>query len=94
MDAKHERGGVTTTLGTWASELTLAAVPAEVIAHLKACLLDSIGCGLFGALQPWGRAVSDVAVDLSGGGVASLFARREKVSPADAACQRHGDPWL
>jgi aconitate decarboxylase len=85
MDAKHERGGVTTTLGTWASELTLAAVPAEVIAHLKACLLDSIGCGLFGALQPWGRAVSDVAVDLSGGGVASLFARREKVSPADAA---------
>jgi 2-methylcitrate dehydratase PrpD len=85
MDAKHEPGGVTTALATWAAELTLAAVPAEVIAHLKTCLLDSIGCGLFGALQPWGRAVSDVAVDLSSGGVASLFARREKVSPADAA---------
>jgi aconitate decarboxylase len=85
MDATHEPVGVTTTLATWASELTLAAVPAEVIAYLKTCLLDSIGCGLFGALQPWGRAVSDVAVDLSGGGVASLFGRREKVSPADAA---------
>jgi aconitate decarboxylase len=85
MDAKHEPGFVTTTLATWASGLTLVDVPAEVIAYLKTCLLDSIGCGLFGALQPWGRAVSDVAIDLSGGGAASLFARREKVSPADAA---------
>jgi aconitate decarboxylase len=85
MDAKHGTDGVTTTLATWASGLTLAAVPAEVIAHLKTCLLDSIGCGLFGALQPWGRAVSDVAIDLSGGGAASLFVRREKVSPSDAA---------
>jgi aconitate decarboxylase len=85
MDAKHEPGFVTTTLATWASGLALADVPAEVIAYLKTCLLDSIGCGLFGALQPWGRAVSDVAIDLSGGGAASLFARREKVSPADAA---------
>jgi aconitate decarboxylase len=85
MDVKHESGGVTTTLATWASGLTLAAVPADVIAHLKTCLLDSIGCGLFGTRQPWGRIVSDVAVDLSGGGAASLFARRERVSPADAA---------
>ena len=85
MDTKHEPGFVTTRLATWASGLTLVDVPAEVIAYLKTCLLDSIGCGLFGALQPWGRAVSDVAIDLSGGGAASLFARREKVSPADAA---------
>ncbi len=49
------------------------------------CLLDSIGCGLFGALQPWGRTVADVAINLSGGGRASLIARKEKVSPADAA---------
>ena len=74
MQAKHEPSGVTTTLAAWASELTLAAMPAEVIAHLKTCLLDTIGCGLFGAQQPWGRAVSDVAIDLSGGARgASLF---------------------
>ena len=85
MDAKLEPRGVTTTLATWASELTLADVPTEVTAHLKMCLLDSLGCGLFGALQPWGRTVSDVALDLSGGGRASLIARTEKVSPADAA---------
>jgi aconitate decarboxylase len=85
MDAKHGPGGVTTTLATWASALTLAAVPTEVIAHLKMCLLDSIGCGLFGTRLPWGRVVSDVAIALSGGGAASLFARRERVSSADAA---------
>jgi len=85
MDAKHELHGVTRTLGAWASELTLADVPAEVIAHLKMCLLDAVGCGLFGALQPWGRTVSDVAIGLSSGGRASLIARTEKVSPADAA---------
>jgi aconitate decarboxylase len=85
MDAKHESRGVTTALAAWGSELTLADVPAEIIAHLKMCLLDSIGCGLFGALQPWGRTVADVAIDLSGGGRASLIARAQKVSPADAA---------
>jgi aconitate decarboxylase len=85
MDAKHEATAVTPALAKWASELTLAAVPAEVVSHLKTCLLDTIGCGLFGAFQPWGRIASDVAVGFSGGGRSSLFARREKVSPSDAA---------
>jgi 2-methylcitrate dehydratase PrpD len=85
MDAKPDSVGVTTELGRWASELTLAAVPPDVIAHLKTCLLDSIGCGLFGAVQPWGRIAADVAIGFSGGGRSSLFSRSAKVSPADAA---------
>jgi aconitate decarboxylase len=85
MDARHDPVSVTSALAKWASELTLAAVPVQVVAHLKTCLLDSIGCGLFGARQPWGKITSDVAVSFSGGGVASLFARNEKASPADAA---------
>jgi 2-methylcitrate dehydratase PrpD len=85
MDAKHEATAVTPALAKWASELTLAAVPAEVVSHLKTCLLDTIGCGLYGALQPWGRIAADVVVGFSGGGRSSLFARRDKVSPSDAA---------
>jgi aconitate decarboxylase len=76
---------VTPQLGRWVSKLDLASIPAAVIEHLKLCVLDSIGCGLYGAIQPWGRIASDVAVNFSGGGVASLFARADKVSPADAA---------
>ena len=67
------------------SELTLAAVPAGVVAHLKLCILDSIGCGLYGAAQRWGRIAGDVASAFSGGGPSSLFGRADKVSPPDAA---------
>src|SRR5262249_17866635 len=76
---------VTPQLGHWVSGLELDAVPPDVMNHLKLCLLDSIGCGLYGSKQPWGRIAGDVAVSFSGGGVASLFARADKVSPADAA---------
>jgi aconitate decarboxylase len=85
MDAKPTPVSVTPRLGQWVSELTLAKVPSEVISHLKLCVLDSIGCGLFGAAQRWGKIAGDVAVGFSGGGVSSLFGRTEKVSPPDAA---------
>ncbi len=76
---------VTPLVGQWVSGLTLEAVPRDVAAHLKTCLLDSIGCGIYGARQPWGKIAADVMVGFSGGGVSSLFARAEKVSPGDAA---------
>lgn len=76
---------VTPALGKWISELELEAVPAEVLAHIKLCILDSIGCGFYGAQQPWGRIAAGVALEMSGGGTASLFNRSEKAGPADAA---------
>src|ERR1043166_1068722 len=76
---------VTPKLGAWVSELKLADVPADVMAHIKTCLLDALGCGLFGAVQPWGEIAGNVAVSMSGGGTCSLFARAEKVGPGDAA---------
>jgi aconitate decarboxylase len=85
MDEKPASVAVTPRLGQWVSELTLSAVPAEVVDHLKLCVLDSIGCGLYGAAQQWGKIASDVAVSFSGGGSSSLFGRTEKVSPPDAA---------
>ena len=85
MSAETIPVAVTSQLGHWLSGLKLSAIPRDVLAHLKLCLLDSIGCGLYGAMQPWGRIAGDVAVGFSGGGAASLFARADKVSPADAA---------
>jgi aconitate decarboxylase len=76
---------VTPALGRWVSGLALDDVPQDVVEHLKICLLDSLGCGLFGAAQPWGVIVGNVAVAMSGGGPCSLFARAETVSPTDAA---------
>jgi aconitate decarboxylase len=85
MDAKSSAPAVTPQLGEWVSRLDPSSVPADVLSHLKLCMLDSIGCGLYGAVRPWGRIAGDVAAGFSGGGGASLFARAEKVSPADAA---------
>lgn len=76
---------VTRELSRWVSDLRFADLPSRVVAHLKLCLLDGIGCGLFGALQPWGKIAGDVAVSFSRGGPSQLFARGETVSPADAA---------
>jgi aconitate decarboxylase len=76
---------VTPRLGAWVSELKLSSIPTSVVAHLKLCVLDSLGCGLFGAAQPWGKITGDVAVAFSRGGTSSLFARPEKVSAPDAA---------
>jgi aconitate decarboxylase len=85
MNISDKPQTVAQTLGEWSSGLTLASVPADVVAHLKLCILDSLGCGFFGAAQRWGQIAADVAVSFSSGGAATLFARAEKVSPADAA---------
>jgi 2-methylcitrate dehydratase PrpD len=85
MSAPSNVSAVTPALGRWSSDLTLDQVPEPVVAHLKRCLLDSVGCGLYGALQPWGRIAGDVAVGFSGGGPSSLFGRSERVSASDAA---------
>jgi 2-methylcitrate dehydratase PrpD len=84
MDA-DDSIAVTPALGRWVSGLTLGDVPQDVAEHLKVCLLDSLGCGLFGAAQPWGVIAGNVAVVMSRGGASSLFARADTVSPADAA---------
>jgi aconitate decarboxylase len=85
MAIQTNSASVTAALGHWTAELTLRQVPGQVISQIKRCLLDTIGCGLYGALQPWGRITADVAVGFSAGGPSSLFARTESVSPPDAA---------
>lgn len=76
---------VTCELGRWVSELRYEDVPDEVIAHAKTCLLDAVGCGLYGSAQPWSQMAADVAVESSGGRGALLFAGPGTASPADAA---------
>jgi aconitate decarboxylase len=76
---------VTASLGRWVAGLDLSRIPAEVVALIKRCILDSLGCGIYGAAQPWGRIAGDTVIGFSGGGRASLFGRAEKVSVPDAA---------
>src|SRR5205809_5521375 len=86
MDAESRPvAEVTPVLGAWVSGLELSFIPESVVAQLKLCVLDSLGCGLFGAMQQWGEIASDVVISFSSGGTSSLFTRLEKVSAPDAA---------
>jgi 2-methylcitrate dehydratase PrpD len=65
--------------------LSLDDVPATVLNHAKTCILDALGCGIFGATQEWSRIAAAVASEASAGGKATLFAAPTRVAPADAA---------
>jgi len=40
--------------------LSYESLPNEVIQHTKLCILDTIGCGLFGSTLPWSKILADV----------------------------------
>jgi 2-methylcitrate dehydratase PrpD len=65
--------------------MRLDDVPHAVRAHAALCLLDSIGCALYGARQDWGRIAAETAQELAAGGHASLWGRAARVGPAAAA---------
>ncbi len=49
------------------------------------CLLDSLGCGLLGATQPWGRIVTEEAQSDNSQGFSSILGQAGKVAPSQAA---------
>src|SRR4029079_18884651 len=77
--------GATAQFGAWVSALAFDAIPREVIDYARLCLLDGLGCGLFGGTQKWGVIAAELALELRGGGPASLWGRAGSASPTDAA---------
>ncbi|MFN8721632.1 MAG: MmgE/PrpD family protein [Rhodospirillales bacterium] len=58
---------ITDTLARWITGPDPARLPADVGAHLKLAILDTLGCGLFGSTQPWSRHAADAAREMAGG---------------------------
>jgi len=79
----------TARLAQWVSSLGRADIPDAAWAHAKLCLLDTLGCGLFGSRQPWGRISADTAQELSPGGRSSLWGRNARCG-VDAAAMANG----
>ena len=75
----------TERLAGFASGLTYTDLPPAVVKHIKLCLLDTIGCGIFGSILPWGRILSEFVKRLGGKKESTLLGRRGKVSAPDAA---------
>jgi len=79
----------TARLAKWIASLKRPDIPAPAWAHAKLCLLDGLGCALFGSQQPWGRIAAETAKDLSPNGRASLLGHDARCG-VDAAAMANG----
>lgn len=77
--------GPTERLATFAAGLRYVDLPAEVVAHAKVCLLDTVGCGVFGATLPWTRILNETVAAIDPGGPASVWGTGRRYSAPHAA---------
>ena len=75
----------TRDLARFGAALRYEDLPREVVERIKLCVLDSIGCTLFGATLPWTRKVADLALAEGARPVASLIGMGKKTSVSLAA---------
>ncbi|HSQ03972.1 MAG TPA: MmgE/PrpD family protein, partial [Burkholderiales bacterium] len=67
--------------------LSLDDVPRKVIEDAKWCLLDSLGCTLFGSRQPWAQIMAAEMIADGSRGRSSIVGRKETLAaPAAALC--------
>src|ERR1700712_1673640 len=59
-------GEATLALGTFIAQLEFDKIPADVVAKAKECVLDGLGCCLFGVTQPWTQMVLDMVREQGG----------------------------
>jgi 2-methylcitrate dehydratase PrpD len=75
----------TAKLAGFAASLRFEDIPDSVIEHVKVCLLDAVGCGLFGSTLPWSRILVDTLAEFEHDGAATIWGGPKKMSPAAAA---------
>lgn len=75
----------TRTVAEFAVGLRYEDLPPEVIAMAKRCILDSLGCGVFGAQTPWTQAVTRVVNSLGQAKRASAWGQKGKADVLGAS---------
>lgn len=83
--AKIEVPSVTRELAEFAVKLRYEDLPPEVINDAKRCILDSLGCGVFGAKTPWVESVTRVVERLGQSKTASAWGMKVKADPLGVA---------
>jgi aconitate decarboxylase len=57
----------TRILAEYIAGLSYKDLPGEVVSHVKYCLVDSLGCALFGSTLPWGKIITSFAKEMGKG---------------------------
>ena len=77
----------TRQLTDWLSTLSLTALPSHATAAAHSALLDTLGCTLFGAPEPWSRIMrAEVLADQSSGRATIVGHSATVAAPAAALC--------
>jgi 2-methylcitrate dehydratase PrpD len=85
MDVSSQSHGQ--QLLAFAHGLALDDLPAGVVASAKACLLDALGCGIFGSGQIWSSILADEMLAEGAGGHSTVIGREMRLAaPAAALC--------
>jgi 2-methylcitrate dehydratase PrpD len=71
-------------LAEYISGLTYKDIPHEVISHLKLCVIDSVGCALFGSTLPWGKIITSFAKEMGKGKGARIWGDGTEVPSTSA----------
>lgn len=66
-------------------ELTIADLPVSVLDNAKWCVLDSLGCGLYGARESWSEIMAAELCAEAARGESSIFGRPETIAAPGAA---------
>ena len=75
----------TRRLATFAATLRYEDIPRDVREHAKLCLLDTLGCGLFGSTLPWSRILADTVTEFEREGPSTMWGLSATLSPLGAA---------
>lgn len=68
-------------------EMRLRDLPTDVVDNAKACLLDALGCGVFGSSQPWSRILADEMLAEGAPGTSTVIGQMKLLAaPAAALC--------
>lgn len=75
----------TLSVARFVSGLRYKDIPVEVVTRVKLLILDSLGCGLFGASLPWSRILQDVLADLDSTRSSAIWGTNRRLSAPHAA---------
>lgn len=77
--------GITAQLAEWVSVTTLPDLPAQVVDHSKAMMINAAAVALAGAAQPESRAITQLLQEMRGNGKCTVIGMGVRTSPVYAA---------
>lgn len=80
-----DQPALTRQLGDFVSSLQFEDLPCEVVEHAKLCLLDTLGCGLFGSSLEWTQILNRTLANVDEGSRSAVWGTAQRLGPLNAA---------